>query len=467
MKLYSYAIDQWDALHIGTAFAAAPYTLWFDSADRSHKLARYSFIAFHPFETIESKNGRITVTNRDQQLSLRGDAFTILQDRIAAYDIDIKDDPNLPPFQCGAAGYFGYDLARGLERLPDTTPDNPAIPDMAIGLYDKVCAFDHHTGKAWFLTLAASDTIAQANLNILRAAVEHAPPIPAPVSFEPLWQGRDQADGYKAKVRRVIDYIHAGDIFQANLSQQFHAALPAGFDAFAHYCTLRRVNPAPFASWMNFGNVRIASASPERFLFLRDRKVETRPIKGTRPRRSDPAADAGMSDELARSAKDRAENAMIVDLLRNDISKVCDDHSVEVPQLCAIESFASVHHLVSVVTGTLRADHDAVDLLRACFPGGSITGAPKVRAMEIIEELEPVRRGPYCGAIGYIGFGGTMDTNIVIRTLVYDGQNVSFNVGGGIVADSDPAGEYQETLDKGRALFRSFEPQDTARTRKA
>jgi para-aminobenzoate synthetase component 1 len=456
MKLYHFSADHLDPLRVAAACAAAPYSLWFDSADRAHSLARYSFIAFHPFETIEGKNGRVTITNRDQQLSLDGDPFAILQDRIAAYDIDIKDDPNLPPFQGGAAGFFGYDLARGLERLPQDTPGNPGMPDMAVGLYDKVCAFDHAAGKAWFLTLAADDMTAQAHWRLFRTMTENAA-IPAPVSFTPDWQGREQPDGYKAKVQRVIDYIYAGDIFQANLSQQFHAALPADFDAFAHYCTLRRVNPAPFAAWMNFGAVKIASASPERFLSLRNHHVETRPIKGTRPRRADPAADAGMSDELARSAKDRAENAMIVDLLRNDISRVCDDHSVDVPQLCAIESFASVHHLVSVITGTLRADRDAIDLLRACFPGGSITGAPKVRAMEIIEELEPVRRGPYCGALGYISFAGAMDTNIVIRTLVYDGQSVSFNVGGGIVADSDPAAEYQETLDKGRALFRSFE----------
>jgi para-aminobenzoate synthetase component 1 len=406
---------------------------------------------------IESKNGQTTVTNGDKKITTADDPFTILQQRIDIHDINIKDDLALPPFQGGAAGYFGYDLARGIERLPVRAAGSGSMPDMAVGLYDKFCAFDHDKGKAWFMALAADDLTAQgyfSNFKELMAVPAYPPDIN---DFSPAWQPRETPDGYRAKVQRVIDYIHAGDIFQANLSQQFVAEVAADFDPFAHYCTLRAVNPAPFATYMNFGAVKIASASPERFLCVRGQQVETRPIKGTRPRRTDPVADAGMSAELANSIKDRAENAMIVDLLRNDLSKVCDDHSIEVPQLCTVESFASVHHLVSIVTGQLRADRDAVDLLRACFPGGSITGAPKVRAMEIIEELEPVRRGPYCGAMGYIGFNGTMDTNIVIRTLVYDGTQMSFNVGGGIVADSEPAAEYQETLDKGRALFSSFE----------
>jgi para-aminobenzoate synthetase component 1 len=210
---------------------------------------------------------------------------------------------------------------------------------------------------------------------------------------------------------------------------------------------------------MNFGPLKISSASPERFISVRDRAVETRPIKGTRPRMGDPAVDQLYRNELENSEKDRAENAMIVDLLRNDLSKVCEDHSVEVPALFALEDFASVHHLVSTVTGALRVDKTPADLLRACFPGGSITGCPKVRAMEIIEEQEPHRRGPYCGALGYLGFNGNMDTNIAIRTLVYTGDTVSFNTGSGIVADSDPAGEYEETFDKAESIFRSFEPQ--------
>lgn len=456
MKLHSFPLDIAEPSGVFSALCAMPYSLWLDSADRGGARGRYSFIAFHPFETIEAKDGRVTVTNKDQQLTLRGDPLTVLQERIDAYGIAVEDDPALPPFTGGAAGFFGYDLARGIERLPASAAAHPHMPDMAVGLYDKVCAFNHETGAAWFLTLAPDGKSAHRNLQYLQHLMAQAPAVPPYRPFTPAWRGWDNAAAYKKKIGRVIDYIHAGDIFQANLSQQFFATLPPGFDAFAHYCHLRAFNPAPFAAYLNMGSLKIASASPERFLWLRGDTVETRPIKGTRPRHDDPARDAQSRAALDASEKDRAENAMIVDLMRNDLSRCCTDDSITVPQLCAVESFTSVHHLVSAVTGRLRPDCTATDLLRACFPGGSITGAPKVRAMEIIEELEPVRRGPYCGAIGYIGFNGAMDTSITIRTLVYDGNSVSFNVGGGIVADSDPESEYQETLDKGRALFNSF-----------
>lgn len=456
MQRFVFAIPDKDPRAVFSGLRALPYSLWLDSAADGDARARYSFIAWHPVETVEYKNGRTMVTNRDQQLSLSGDPFAILRERMQAYGADITDDPDLPPFQGGAAGYFGYDLARAIERLPARAQDSATMPAMAVGIYDKVYAYDHAQNKAWFIVLAADEMQAQAHFAHFRRLTAVARP-PGRTTPAPQWRPRESVEGYKAKLSRVIEYIKAGDIFQANLSQQFTAVMPPGFDPFAHYCVLRTVNPAPFAAYINAGNVTIASASPERFLSLHDRAVETRPIKGTRPRMPDPAADAAMVADLMSSAKDRAENAMIVDLLRNDLSKVCDDQSVTVPQLCALESFASVHHLVSVVNGTLRPECDAIDLLRASFPGGSITGAPKVRAMEIIEELEPVRRGPYCGSVGYIGFGGSMDTSIVIRTIVYDGAHMTLNVGGGIVADSIPQDEYEETLHKGRALFASFE----------
>lgn len=259
-----------------------------------------------------------------------------------------------------------------------------------------------------------------------------------------------------AAVQKVIDYIHAGDIFQANLTQRFTADLPKDFSPYGFYQNLRAINPALFAAYLNFDGFSIASSSPERFLKLDHKKAETRPIKGTRPRHTDPQCDQKNATDLAQSAKDRAENTMIVDLLRNDLSKVCTPHSVHVPELCAVHSFASVHHLVSTVTGELEEGQTALDLLAGCFPGGSITGAPKVRAMEIISELEACPRGPYCGAIGYIGFDGNMDTNIVIRTVVFKDNLAAAQVGGGIVADSDPLAEYNETLDKARALFDAF-----------
>jgi para-aminobenzoate synthetase component 1 len=259
-------------------------------------------------------------------------------------------------------------------------------------------------------------------------------------------------------VQRVIDYIFAGDIFQANLSQRFQAPMPADLSGFDLYRRLRAINPAPFAAMIKSEDVHIVSASPERFLTLRDGRVETCPIKGTRPRGATPEADRAFAAALLASEKDRAENVMIVDLLRNDLSRVCRDGTVEVPRLCELESFATVFHLVSTVTGILRPGLSAVDLLRACFPGGSITGAPKIRAMEIIAELEPTRRGPYCGSIGYVGFDGAMDSSIAIRTYAIKDGIVAFQAGGGIVADSRPADEYDETLAKARALIAALSP---------
>ena len=453
--LHVYTLPEKDPLPWAAALCPLPYTLFLDSADRDHPTGRYSFIAFMPFETIESKNGRMTVTNKENQLSFIGDPFRILQQRLSAWDKGRAAPQDLPPFTGGAAGCFGYDLARHIERLPASAAEDKAMPEMMVGLYDQILAFDHKRDKAWFLTRAADEKQARARLHHVRTLLSKSAPVrtgPFAADFTP---DLSRAE-YERRVARAVEYIHAGDIFQANLSQRFRAELGSGFDSFAHYLHLRAVNPAPFASYMNFGAIRLSSASPERFLSVRDRQVETRPIKGTRARRADPGGDVSAVMELKGSAKDRAENAMIVDLLRNDLSRVCEDHSIDVPVLCGVESFARIHHLVSVVKGTLSADRTPVDLLRACFPGGSITGAPKVRAMEIIEELEDARRGPYCGALGYIGFDGAMDTGIAIRTLVYNGDAVSFSVGGGIVAESDPAAEYEETLVKAEGLLKSY-----------
>ncbi len=457
--LHSFPLpDEADPLAVFSALHDQPYSLFFDSADRDHKLARYSFITFQPIETIEAKNGKILVTNPEQRLSFYGNPFEVVRERLEGWGLNQQHQPDLPPFQGGAAGYFGYDLARSIEKLPTLAAENPDIPDMAIGIYDQVVAFDHEKQKTWLLVLANTEEQAQVkHAHFLRLTKDKN--IPAHIVENPvIWDCNGTPSDYESKVGKVIDYIYTGDIFQANISQKFEATLPRTFDPFAHYCTLRDVNAAPFAAYMNFGSLKLSSASPERFLLLKDRQVETRPIKGTRPRLNSEQEDAAMQQELLDSEKDQAENTMIVDLLRNDLSKVCEDHSIQVPELCALESFASVHHLVSTVTGTLRADHTPLDLLHACFPGGSITGAPKIRAMEIIEELEPQRRGPYCGSMGYISFSGAMDTNIMIRTLAFENKTVSFQVGGGIVVDSDPDAEHQETLDKAEALFRSFAP---------
>ncbi len=234
--------------------------------------------------------------------------------------------------------------------------------------------------------------------------------------------------------------------------------LPRDFEPFVHYIHMRDLNPAPFGCYMNLGEVKISSVSPERFITAKDGQVETCPIKGTRPHVADTSQDRAFQQDLEQSEKDRAENTMIVDLLRNDLSKVCTPESIEVSDLCKLETFSNVHHLVSYIRSKLDQNQDAIDLLKACFPGGSVTGAPKIRAMEIIEELETDRRGPYCGSVGYIGFDGTLDSNILIRTLVYDADGVSLQVGGGVVVDSNPAQEYQETLDKAEGILKSFDP---------
>jgi para-aminobenzoate synthetase component 1 len=267
------------------------------------------------------------------------------------------------------------------------------------------------------------------------------------------------AAAYANAFERVQAYIRAGDCYQVNLAQRF--AAPAVGNPWAAYCHLRELNPAPFSAYLKTPFGEILSSSPERFLALRHGQVETRPIKGTRARGATPGEDAALRQALTQSEKDRAENLMIVDLLRNDLGRVCRPGSIRVPALFDIETYASVHHLVSTVRGKLRDDEDAASLLRACFPGGSITGAPKIRAMEIIEELEPHRRGVYCGAIGYLGFDGGMDTNIAIRTIVHSASQVRFWAGGGLVVDSDPEQEYRETYDKASRLMQLLAPESS------
>ena len=270
------------------------------------------------------------------------------------------------------------------------------------------------------------------------------------------WRSTFTEDSFCDAVRRVQEHIRAGEIYQANLAQRFEAALPEDFDPWAFYRVLRRVNPAPFAAFLSDGETVIASSSPEQFLRLEHGRVEARPIKGTIARSADPEADRARAGALLASTKDRAENVMIVDLLRNDLSRVCAPGSVEVPVLCGLESYAAVHHLTSVVRGRLRPGLGATDLIAACFPGGSITGAPKIRAMDVISSLETVARGVYCGAIGYLGFDGSMNLNIAIRTAVLGRGRAVVQAGGGITLLSDPAAEYAETLVKADRLFAAF-----------
>jgi para-aminobenzoate synthetase component 1 len=462
MKFYHFDIDNVDPVSVFSKLYHQPYSLFFDSADTQHPNAKYSYVAYAPFETIESKDGVLTITNNENKLSFKGCAFEMIQQRLDTYTNTKKiKNHKLPPFQGGAAGFFGYDLARQIEILPNTTRDHE-LPDMAIGLYNTVYGYNHDEKRGYLMVHALDKKSASMRFEHFKTLLGRQRTAPSSTSLSSGWTSSHTQKAYEDDVQRVIDYIYNGDIFQTNISQRFEASIEADFCPFSHYEFLRQINKAPFSSYMNFGDFQLASSSPERFLLCNEeKKVETKPIKGTRPRYSDPVKNDNSLEELKNSEKEHAENSMIVDLLRNDLSRVCEDHSINVSELCAVESFASVHHLVSTITGVLRADRSPLDLLKNAFPGGSITGAPKIRAMEIIEELEDKKRGPYCGSMGYIDYSGYMDTNIVIRTLVYTGSKVSLNVGGGLVADSIPSAEYQETLDKAVAIFNSFDQKES------
>lgn len=390
---------------------------------------------------------------------------------------------HLPPFWGGLLGYVGYEYGGVLEDVPPASEVSDLdIPDAVMGLYGWVLAWDHLKGSAWLIGIEKDvdnvlREIVHPNSHLTNFAVEQpknmaqqmaiatregpATNVATAKSFEEVSSSLDAAQ-YMSAVSSIIEYIRAGDIFQANLTQRFTSSFPkhllrSGDHHWKLYKYLRKSNPAPYGCFMKLPDFSIVSASPERFLHLsRDGKIDTRPIKGTRPRGATQEEDDLNSDQLRLSAKDIAEHVMIVDVLRNDISRVSEYGSVRVPSLLNLEKHPTVHHLVSTVTGSLRKGLTAVDLLHACFPGGSITGAPKVRAMEIIAELEPVNRNVYCGAIGYISFSGAMDTSIAIRTVTIRNGTAYFSAGGGIVADSDPEAEYQESLDKAKALIQAL-----------
>ncbi|MFL5259719.1 MAG: aminodeoxychorismate synthase component I [Hyphomicrobiales bacterium] len=372
---------------------------------------------------------------------------------------------HLPPFQGGFAGLIAYEFGRLLEPTLLTRSPEPTIPIAQVHLYDKVISFDHVQRRAFLVTTGYPETDepariarATAQLRELETLLGRREPKTGGEHCLKGWESNFTRPEYEAAVARTVDYILAGDIFQANIAQRFSAPITAGFDAFAFYEILRARNPATFSAYLDYGPIKVASSSPERLLSFDGALAEARPIKGTRRRDFDPGLDAALRADLLASRKDRAENVMIVDLLRNDLSRVCEPGSVEVPVLCGLESYASVHHLVSVVNGRLAGGRPPLDLLWACFPGGSITGAPKVRAMEIIAEIEKVPRNTYCGSIGWVGLDGRMDWNIAIRTVSFHDGIASFHGGGGITARSDPAAEYEETLTKVERILDSFAP---------
>ena len=432
-----------------------------DSAMRHETLGRFSYVAADPFGRFVVSGGRPgwngTLLPEPPLVALAAKLAEFSQPTI----------PDLPPFQGGAAGYFAYEFGNLLER-PPAMAARGAMPEAEWLFYDLVCAFDHGTERAWIIStgLPTEGKPQRALRAQERAALCEATLLEEP-GLEPLsaphhpiektdWESNFNAPTYAGAVGRVVEAILAGDIFQANIAQRFTAVLPQNFDAWTFYRRLRASNPAPFAAFLERDGLVIASSSPERFVTVSGHSVETRPIKGTAPRSTDPEADRRLADVLQASEKDRAENTMIVDLLRNDLSRVCLPHTVLTPALLALESYAGVHHLVSTVTGVLAPGLTVTDVVAAAFPGGSITGAPKLKAMEIIDAIEGEPRGIYCGAIGFLGLDGRSDLNVAIRTVLLKDGMATFGVGGGVTALSDPAAEYDETLVKAEKLFRAF-----------
>ncbi|NDJ57963.1 aminodeoxychorismate synthase component 1 [Enterobacteriaceae bacterium 4M9] len=425
-----------------------PWAMLLHSGYAEHASSRFDILTAEPRATLQSSAGVTRVEYDDSRVQTHeGCPLKRLAEVMAEQNITATQSDDLP-FQGGALGLFGYDLGRSIETLLATAEADIAVPDMAVGIYDWALIVDH---KRQCVTLI-SHTDVQARLDWLRALprVERAP-----LRLRSAWQSNMTRAHYGEKFRRIQDYLRSGDCYQVNLAQRFCARYDG--DEWQAFTELNADNKAPFSAFLRLPGSAILSLSPERFIRLAQGEIQTRPIKGTLPRLTDPAADARQAQRLAESPKDRAENLMIVDLLRNDVGRVAQPGSVRVPELFVVEPFPAVHHLVSTITARLRDDLNATDLLRAAFPGGSITGAPKVRAMEIIEELEPQRRNAWCGSIGYISACGRMDTSITIRTITACDGHLYCSAGGGIVADSDEEAEYQETFAKVNRILRLTE----------
>jgi len=428
-----------------------------DSGKDPEGLGRYSYVAADPFGVFRVIHG-VAYWNGS---ALDEPPFEAL--RVVLNRYQRPAHAALPPFQTGAIGFLSYEAARLIEAVPGMVPPEEHMPDIEFGFYDVVFAHDHAENRSFILSSGwpeenplARERRAEERLSWLMNALN------VPASDEALnpvidtWQFDMDRTRFEAAVSGTIERILNGDLFQANLAQRFVTALPADFDPLVFYANLRSMSPSTFGAYLRFGDVTLASNSPERFLTLKERHIEARPIKGTAPRGATVIEDERLAQGLKESMKDRAENTMIVDLLRNDLSRVAELHSVKVPVLCGLETYASMHHLVSVVEAILAKTCDGVDLIKAAFPCGSISGAPKIKAMEVISDVEAVPRGVYCGSIGYIGVDGSIDLSVAIRTVTFTQLAAQFHAGGGITALSDPAAEYEETLVKAERIFRAF-----------
>ena len=432
-----------DATDYYQAIADLPWAVWLDSGGRD----RYDILTAKPLVKLITQGEQTEICDAVGKRVSRVNPFELLRAQLGN-TVDNEEDIK---FAGGALGYWGYDLARLQIQLPSLAKNSENLPEMAIGIYDWAIQLDHQEKTA---QLVSFNRYAQ-TAHDLQQITERLSLMRAMPKADFQVHGEIKSNFSRAEYNQAFAtiqaYLQAGDCYQINLAQRFYAN--ASGDAFGAYCKLRQLSPSPYSAFLNLPHVQILCASPERFLQLKQGKVETKPIKGTRPSMADQQLNLQMVQDLRTNPKDRAENLMIVDLLRNDLSKNCAPGSIKVPKLFEVESYATVHHLVSTITGELAAGHDALALLQDCFPGGSVTGAPKVRAMQIIEQLEPQRRGLYCGTIGYIGFDGNMDCNIAIRTLIYANGEIRGWAGGGIVADSEQDAEYLETMDKAAAML--------------
>ncbi|HBL6731674.1 aminodeoxychorismate synthase component 1 [Serratia liquefaciens] len=430
-------------LELFAPLAQHPWAMLLHSGFAEHSHNRFDILVAAPKVTLTTRGQITELCHGSEVRQSKEDPFQLLQQQLEQQNQHPAANTDLP-FQGGALGLFGYDLGRRVEKLPQMAQADITLPDMAVGIYDWALIADHH--KKMLTLLSYGDTEQRWQWLCSQQSEPQQD-----FTLTSRWQANMTRQQYGEKFQRIQQYLRSGDCYQINLAQRFSADYQG--DEWQAFQQLNASNRAPFSAFLRLPDNAVLSVSPERFLWLENQQIQTRPIKGTLPRLADAEQDAQQAQRLANSAKDRAENLMIVDLLRNDIGRVAEPGSVKVPELFVVEPFPAVHHLVSTITALLPERTPATELLRACFPGGSITGAPKVRAMEIIEELEPQRRNAYCGSIGYISACGTMDTNITIRTLFTESGRIYCSAGGGIVADSQEQAEYQETFDKvGRIL---------------
>ena len=452
-------------IEVAAALQHADHFAFLDTSDGEATGRGFSILAYNPQLVFRSKNETCQLRIQGEWRTARGNPFDLLASLFGACLITSEHHPELP-FCGGAIGYFGYDLFPFLERYKRlSTVDDLDLPDCCLAFYDSALLYDHRQ-RQWHIAGANVfshspnvDDLLQEKVRQLFSSLESSRPRSGQQAAARAKGGQPASNfskpDYLRAVEKAIEHIYAGDIYQVNLSQRFHQRVhTAPFEIFR---ALRQINPSQYGAYLPYNGHSVISSSPELFLRTSARRVETRPIKGTRPRGRTPLEDDRLRAELAGSAKDRAELSMIVDLERNDLGRVCEYGSVRVEEHAYIEPLPTVFHTVSTVVGELRAEVGPIELLRASFPGGSITGCPKIRSIEIIDDLEPTRRNVYTGSIGCVDFGGDMILNIAIRTLITKGSEVYFQVGGGIVADSDPAAEYEETLDKAAAMIRALQ----------